>query len=228
MSGPAARPEREDVLASIRRLVSRDLEAANKDGGIDMPAQPTDSAPAVRAIPADPVTLQIARSPTPQGGARPSMLSAPPPVMPPTPDRAAASPAPLVLTPAHRVPGRIGAAVPPPDQAEAADGATADGAPEVGPLDDSGAPRCDSAGSAPLLEAPAPEARAPEALAPEPEVRDRTTPEAPALDEGLLRALIADVVREELAGETGRRITSNLRKLVRAEIARAMASRDLL
>lgn len=47
------------------------------------------------------------------------------------------------------------------------------------------------------------------------------------LDEALLRELVTDILREELQGALGQRITRNVRKLVRAEIARALASRDL-
>ena len=47
------------------------------------------------------------------------------------------------------------------------------------------------------------------------------------LDEVLLRELVTDILREELQGALGQRITRNVRKLVRAEIARALASRDL-
>ena len=50
---------------------------------------------------------------------------------------------------------------------------------------------------------------------------------APDIDEGLLRDLIREVLREELHGELGERITRNLRKLVRAEIARALTARNL-
>ena len=49
----------------------------------------------------------------------------------------------------------------------------------------------------------------------------------PGLDEELLRDLLRDVLHEELQGELGERITRNLRKLVRAEIARALTARDL-
>ncbi|MDE3237468.1 MAG: hypothetical protein KGN33_00745 [Paracoccaceae bacterium] len=48
-----------------------------------------------------------------------------------------------------------------------------------------------------------------------------------SLDEEALRDLIRDMIREELQGELGERITRNVRKLVRAEINRALASRDL-
>ena len=52
--------------------------------------------------------------------------------------------------------------------------------------------------------------------------------EEPALlDEMALRDLVAEIVREELQGGLGERITRNVRKLVRAEIQRAFAARDL-
>ena len=46
-------------------------------------------------------------------------------------------------------------------------------------------------------------------------------------DEEVLRELVRDIIREELQGGLGARITSNVRKLVRAEIARALATQDL-
>ncbi len=47
-----------------------------------------------------------------------------------------------------------------------------------------------------------------------------------ALDREALRPLVAALVREELMGELGDRITRNVRKLVRREINRILASRD--
>jgi hypothetical protein len=47
------------------------------------------------------------------------------------------------------------------------------------------------------------------------------------LDEEALHKLVADIVRSELQGELGARITRNVRKLVRREIHRALAARDL-
>lgn len=47
------------------------------------------------------------------------------------------------------------------------------------------------------------------------------------LDEDTLRELVADIVREELQGALGERITRNVRKLVRREIHRALAAQDL-
>lgn len=48
----------------------------------------------------------------------------------------------------------------------------------------------------------------------------------PALDPEALGDLVREIIREELQGALGERITRNVRKLVRSEIARAMAVRD--
>ena len=48
-----------------------------------------------------------------------------------------------------------------------------------------------------------------------------------AYEEQVLRELVRDIIREELQGGLGERITRNIRKLVRAEIARAMATQAL-
>ncbi len=47
------------------------------------------------------------------------------------------------------------------------------------------------------------------------------------VDEDVLRDLVADIVRQELSGVLGERITRNVRKLVRREIHRAMLTRDV-
>lgn len=46
------------------------------------------------------------------------------------------------------------------------------------------------------------------------------------LDEEVLRDMIAGVIREELQGALGERITSNVRRLVRREVQRALTLRD--
>ena len=46
-------------------------------------------------------------------------------------------------------------------------------------------------------------------------------------NEDVLRELVRDILREELAGSMGERITRNIRKLVRAEIARSFAAQEL-
>ncbi|QYZ71572.1 hypothetical protein [Neotabrizicola shimadae] len=53
------------------------------------------------------------------------------------------------------------------------------------------------------------------------------SPEAALMDEARLREIVRDVLREELAGPLGERITRNIRKLVHQEIARSMAVRNL-
>ncbi|MGR3714136.1 MAG: hypothetical protein ACU0A6_13570 [Shimia sp.] len=47
------------------------------------------------------------------------------------------------------------------------------------------------------------------------------------IDEEVLREMVADIVRQELQGALGERITRNVRKLVRREIHRALAAHDL-
>jgi hypothetical protein len=46
------------------------------------------------------------------------------------------------------------------------------------------------------------------------------------LNEDVLREIVRDMIREEFQGNLGERITRNVRKLVRAEINRALLSRD--
>ncbi|MBJ2150701.1 hypothetical protein [Paracoccus sp. IB05] len=46
------------------------------------------------------------------------------------------------------------------------------------------------------------------------------------IDEETLRDLVTDIIRKELAGTLGERITRNVRKLVRLEVNRALSTRD--
>ncbi len=48
-----------------------------------------------------------------------------------------------------------------------------------------------------------------------------------SLDEEAIRALVLAIVQDELGGELGERITRNVRKLVRREINRVLASREM-
>lgn len=93
-------------------------------------------------------------------------------------------------------------------------------------------------------ESVAPEAVAPEAQSSEPSMDALPEHEAEAfdtdhgaanyiddesvLDEDMLRALVAQIVREELHGQLGERVTQQVRKLVRAEIAKALDDRSFL
>lgn len=55
---------------------------------------------------------------------------------------------------------------------------------------------------------------------------EELSPAAAGLDELALREMVAELVREELRGELGERMTSNIRKLVRREILRAQSLRE--
>jgi hypothetical protein len=85
----------------------------------------------------------------------------------------------------------------------------------------------DAAQSDPIVDAQgdAAEAAALAALAAADDIAD--DPVLTELDEDMLRDIVRDMIREELQGALGERITRNVRKLVRAEINRAMATRDL-
>lgn len=70
-------------------------------------------------------------------------------------------------------------------------------------------------------------AESPFAPVAEPAPTPETAPEAAIPDKEALRPLVAELIREELQGEMGERITRNVRKLVRREILRAQNSREL-
>ena len=116
--------------------------------------------------------------------------------------------APLLLTQELRVGGWRPAAPPVVDDAELARRRAAVLAyvPGPGPQGGGGAE-----GGAPAADPPLPASPARTALA----------------DEDALRALVAEVVREELRGALGERITRNVRRMVRREIANEMAARQL-
>lgn len=71
------------------------------------------------------------------------------------------------------------------------------------------------------------EALVQEAVAQEDEETALRLEEDAILDEETLRELVADIVRQELQGALGERITRNVRKLVRREIQRALTAQDL-
>ena len=114
------------------------------------------------------------------------------------------------------------------------------GAPEPGPkatkrrafvetLEDPDAPGSDTAPeAAPGVE---PVFRAARRPAAEPAPDEDAIPDLAAqdtiLDEATLRDLVAEIVREELQGALGERITRNVRKLVRREIHRALTMQNL-
>jgi len=66
-----------------------------------------------------------------------------------------------------------------------------------------------------------------DALDDEEEITQVFSSDEDVLDEEALRELVSDIVREELQGALGERITRNVRKLVRREIHRALAAQEL-
>ncbi|WP_299350706.1 hypothetical protein [uncultured Shimia sp.] len=60
-----------------------------------------------------------------------------------------------------------------------------------------------------------------------PELESLEVDETLMLDEAMLRDLVSDIVRQELQGALGERITRNVRKLVRREIHRALVAHEL-
>jgi hypothetical protein len=58
------------------------------------------------------------------------------------------------------------------------------------------------------------------------ETLDQYLNQAPQIDEALLRQLVKEVVREELQGNLGERITRNVRKLVRREIHNILTTQE--
>lgn len=73
--------------------------------------------------------------------------------------------------------------------------------------------------------APSPDAEPATERGPAPEAGGITLDDA-VLDEETLRDMVAEIVRQELQGALGERITRNVRKLVRREIHRALTSQD--
>ena len=73
-----------------------------------------------------------------------------------------------------------------------------------------------------------PDMKQPESHQPEAEVIPGTQQEEDSIfSEQVLRELVRDLIREQLQGDLGERITRNIRKLVRAEIAQAMSVHSL-
>lgn len=71
----------------------------------------------------------------------------------------------------------------------------------------------------------APYAAAPEQVMGDYEIGENTADDM-VIDEDMLREIVGRLVREELQGTMGERITRNLRRMVRREIARAIALKD--
>jgi hypothetical protein len=219
MSDRMSNADIEDVLSSIRRLVSDDL----RPGHVPAAAAPPVQASPRPAVPRLVLTSALRVPPEPQRAPAPAASDEVAMDIPrdALADRLAelemlmASQSPQfedeIAPPAADIPPQFGAQDVP-DMAHA--GLAADPVPE-----------------APYIDADP--AVAPEAVMPEQADHAFATladPEDQATllhDEDVLRALIRDVLREELQGVMGERVTRNLRKLIRAEIARALTARGI-
>jgi hypothetical protein len=221
MSERMSNADIEDVLSSIRRLVSDDLRPGQT------PAPQPLAAPArAAAVPRLVLTSALRVSPDP------APVAPPPEARDTLADRLAelevlmAGQSPEFedeLAPPSPVPPGAPFGEGLPDNlplASEIDGAATDTAET-----DVGAPYID-AGAEPEVEGPAAFAAMPAEA--EAEAEAEAGPEDLLLqDEAVLRALIRDVLREELQGVMGERVTRNLRKLIRAEIARALTARGI-
>jgi len=213
MSDPMSNREIEDVLSSIRRLVTQG------------DAQPA-AAPSSGKLVLTPAFRVAEAEPQPPAGEAMA-------------DPAASHPADAEASPAAAISleqtiAELEAAISAyggpfePDEGEAAL-PRPESAPEPN-TDETSAGFAAPSEPAPLAEAaseaPAKALEEEEAALDDP-VLDGGDPDEMVFDEAMLRELVTDILREELQGALGQRITRNVRKLVRAEIARALASRDL-
>lgn len=281
MTEPMSKVEVEDVLSSIRRLVSDDVRVLSQNAGKSAaPRLLLTDALRVYPVP-EPVR------PEPVGKARPPLLVlsnpiAPPAAAPARTDQGPSTPA----TPTHAaatVQRRLHLVTAADDAAEAPATGPVQGASEIArrlaeieallnaqdhsPFETEALPSplgrgqmswdVEDAAEAPFIDAdlePAPAVSASihwaaplgypnaqetpdEIFATETPEADRPKAEAPpppapsslsAADEEILRDLVREVMLEELRGATGERVTRNLRKIVRAEIARALAGRGMV
>lgn len=145
-----------------------------------------------------------------------------------TPDAAPASPEPLRLTIADRATQepRVTVAataaetefsVPPPDLA--APTATEPPAASVAPS---------AAASDMQSDTPSDTAASDQPTLPDDALPGDALPDDALIDEDTLYEMVSEIVRAELQGQLGERITRNIRKLVRTEVARALAEKQYL
>lgn len=268
MSEPMSSTEIEDVLSSIRRLVSDDMRPAPKlaasvgDKLILTPALRVVQTEAEMAEPlpaavSDPVPMFVAvprvhLMDAPRGGlgdvvasvgaavdASPDDWEAEVGDSAPQPDIAAANPWALPVEEdfaAHDVLAEPPLAAAPHDHFEyhAAEATLPAQTPAWAQEDDVTQDDEAEAPAAPLhgtvepdpVWADAAEASVLAALAEPDAAEEDAFDQAMRFDEDVLRELVRDMLREELAGKMGERITRNIRKLVRAEIARALAAQE--
>lgn len=237
MSDPVTNVEIEDLLSSVRRLV------AGAEGAKDKTAVLTDRLVLTPALRVDDPISNAGSAPTEEAAeAEAAAPKEPEPstqtlVLPPEAATAPASPqdrhAALEATIAE-----LEAAVLKSRSEWEPDGSEAAPAAAVWPDEQANAP--DSVAETQPEDSPQAEPEPAEdetaldtqfaadegAFAAEAEPEEMASP-APTFDEEELRALILEVLRDELRGPMGERITGNMRKLVRREIYRVLALEDL-
>lgn len=213
MTEAMSRHEIEDVLSSIRRLVSHE----------DRPAQPTPSASGKLVLTS---ALRVDTPAEPGESAAPESAPAP---FDPVPSSMTVSPAAPEPMPGTEHPRFADAPLRAPlltriaqaGQVPEAGAATAD-EPIASARTEPSDTASDSSPDNPLE---ATLARLEEVLAIAPV--DTPAAEDRVIDEDALAEMVARIVRQELQGELGERITRNIRKLVRAEVARELQMRNL-
>lgn len=245
MSEAMTNPEIEDVLASIRRLVAQDrmprperliLTEEFRVRQANIPAPPLYPAPPPLTEPPPPARPALAAAVAAavrdaEGAPAVPPVPAEPVMVPPAaavaPPVVEAAPAPPPVTPepaSYAEPFAFAASAP---AAAPADLARLEAA--IRELEVQIPPAAPAVAATPE---PAPEAPAPQpesATAPQPARAPEIVGDDVAfIDEDDLQILVARIVREELRGQLGERITQQVRKLVRAEIARALDDRNLL
>lgn len=254
MSDPMSSVEIEDVLSSIRRLVSEDLRPAARTAGRATAGDPLVLTPALRVVTEaeeagwtevaapGPAALDLTTAPTAEeagweeadladgGWTLPdlSALRRNPAARLVDTAREVERPHRITLTQAMAVPPAPPEPdpwMPPPDAFDHRDPATDEAAfPGGESFDPADTAFVEADPAMPDLDTGAMADLAAEAF-----VESDLMPDEPEVtyDEDLLRDLVRDLIREELAGELGEKITRNIRKLVRAEIAQALAARAL-
>jgi len=209
MSDPMKSADIEDVLSSIRRLVADTPDGAQApaaDAGNRLVLTPAlrvgedERAQSAQSSPADTpdlATQTAASDSTPEG----ADADAPPPDIEPV-DEAA-----VLEWEDHHIAADPQEGAAPDDAAELAQGAAAEGDAPDG-WASAAAPQQDDTAYGAGTDAP-------DLLA-----------EDGVIDEEMLRELVAEIVRQELQGALGERITRNVRKLVRREIHRALSAAE--
>ncbi|MGZ2258533.1 hypothetical protein [Roseobacter sp. A03A-229] len=207
MSKPVTNSDMEDVLSSIRRLVSDNKSSPAPRTAPDLsdrlvlsPQQRVSDMDVLKLRPADAVHVPVAEPPaadaSAQGRKGPAALG-----LDELSEKIAALETEIAKTADQWEPDGTGSDDYAGTQSPGMDW------PEAADLDGTGAPQ----GTDVQTNEPAHEQPSDDQL----------------LDEAALRDLVADIVRSELQGALGERITRNVRKLVRREIHRALAARDL-